>query len=143
MRLIEYTHKGVPRLGVVLNNLIYDVAGVYEGAPSRMLEFVQQGEPFWTRLRKGLSVADQKQAVGSLGEISLCAPLPNPRKLLCVAANYQAHIVEAGFEHQILPVILLRSSFLNSLRPASSDRRMLSPPVPVMSCWTGNSNSPS
>jgi 2-keto-4-pentenoate hydratase/2-oxohepta-3-ene-1,7-dioic acid hydratase in catechol pathway len=49
-----------------------------------------------------------------LREVELLAPIPRPRKLLAAAANYQAHITEAGLPEvdrsRIVPKLFMKPS---------------------------------
>ncbi|HVX67117.1 MAG TPA: fumarylacetoacetate hydrolase family protein [Bryobacteraceae bacterium] len=95
MRLVEYVRGRDPRLGVVREGLIYDAAAA--GGPTRMLAFLEGGAAARQALENGLGSAAARGAVGRFGEVRLGPPLPNPPKLLCVAANYDEHIRECGF----------------------------------------------
>jgi 2-keto-4-pentenoate hydratase/2-oxohepta-3-ene-1,7-dioic acid hydratase in catechol pathway len=98
MRLVEYCPDNRLQLGVVRDDIVFNVRSIEPGLPDRMLPFIQQGEQACKDLERALSRATPARAAGRFGEVSLAAPLPNPPKLMCVAANYREHIVECGLE---------------------------------------------
>lgn len=62
MCVAEYSNdQSVPRLGVVLNDLVYDEVAIRPRAPNRMSEFIRSGKPTWELLREKLETAQSKQ----------------------------------------------------------------------------------
>lgn len=96
MQLVEYYAHNSPRLGVVENGLVVDVGGLHPDLPARMLPFIQAGSRARHLVEQALASGGQRVVAGRLEEVPLGPPIPNPPKLLCVAANYREHIVECG-----------------------------------------------
>jgi 2-keto-4-pentenoate hydratase/2-oxohepta-3-ene-1,7-dioic acid hydratase in catechol pathway len=98
MRIVEYYSGPERRLGVVKDGFIYDVQLLDASLPARMLDFIVAGRPALDVLRAHTTTPSSKATAGRYDEVRLAAPLSNGPKLLCVAANYRAHIQESGFE---------------------------------------------
>ena len=109
MKLVTYNAGGEQRVGAVVgdgNNQVVDLAAADRTLARRekrkthgffcdMLTLLEAGS-------KGLSAAKNaaKAASGAsikpLSRVRLKAPVPNPRKVFCLAGNYQDHIEEGG-----------------------------------------------
>lgn len=82
---------GAPTTGVLRDDQVVDLASC--GFPEDMK----------TLLAGGLDVAAIEAALGKgkvtdLDEVKLCAPIPNPGKMLALALNYGDHIAESNVE---------------------------------------------
>ncbi|MBN63464.1 MAG: 5-carboxymethyl-2-hydroxymuconate isomerase [Gemmatimonadetes bacterium] len=109
MKLVTYSAGGEQRVGAVVgddNNQVVDLAAADRALARRekrkthaffsdMLTLLEAGS-------KGISAAKKAAAAASgasvkpLSKVRLKAPVPNPRKVLCLAGNYQDHIEEGG-----------------------------------------------
>ena len=109
MKLVTYSAGGEQRVGAIVgddNNQVVDLAAADRALARRekrkthaffsdMLTLLEAGS-------KGISAAKKAAAVASgasikpLSKVRLKAPVPNPRKVLCLAGNYQDHIEEGG-----------------------------------------------
>ena len=109
MKLVTYNAGGEQRVGAVVgddNNQVVDLAAADRALARRekrkthaffsdMLTLLDAGS-------KGISAAKKAAAAASgasvkpLSKVRLKAPVPNPRKVLCLAGNYQDHIEEGG-----------------------------------------------
>ncbi|MGQ9608902.1 MAG: fumarylacetoacetate hydrolase family protein [bacterium] len=76
---------------------------VKDEMPTDMIGFLQLGDQAVFRAEKVLKrMADfsvsniPKGAVFSMNEVQICAPIPKPGKILCLAGNYAEHIREGG-----------------------------------------------
>ncbi len=76
---------------------------VKDEMPSNMIGFLQLGDQAIARAEKVLKrMADfsasniPKGAVFNINDIQICAPIPKPGKILCLAGNYAEHIREGG-----------------------------------------------
>jgi 2-keto-4-pentenoate hydratase/2-oxohepta-3-ene-1,7-dioic acid hydratase in catechol pathway len=93
MRLLTYDREGEPRLGLLLNEQVIDVAEASGGAlPGDMLGFIEAGEEALKGARR-LSEAGQSVP---LSQVRLLAPIPRPaRNIVCVGLNYAEHAAES------------------------------------------------
>ena len=109
MKLVTYSAGGEQRVGAVVgddNHQVVDLAAADRALARRekrkthaffsdMLTLLEAGS-------KGISAAKKAAAAASgasvkpLSKVRLKAPVPNPRKVLCLAGNYQDHIEEGG-----------------------------------------------
>ena len=92
MRLLTYGREGEPRLGLLADERVIDVAEASGGAlPGDMLAFIAAGAPALEGARK-LPVAGGRP----LAEVRLLAPIPRPaRNIVCVGLNYAEHASES------------------------------------------------
>ena len=82
------------RIGVVRDDGLVDLTGV-PGVPDGMKELLAAGEPALAAARQAAESAREALA---LDAVQLCAPLPNPGKILGIGLNYQDHIEETGMK---------------------------------------------
>ena len=118
MKLATYALKGEEYVGAVIagDKIVVDLA-VADRAQARrekrkangfyddMITFLEAGSKGMAAARRAVAavedkLADSPKADGKtthyLTRIKLRAPVPNPRKLFCLAGNYQDHIEEGG-----------------------------------------------
>ena len=101
MRLLTFEADGKVRPGVLLEtNGIFDLstAGFHS-----MLDVIEANSGDLRSLQK-LPEASADTAY-SLGTVKLLAPIPKPRKLICVGLNYRDHAIETGSEIPEVPTI--------------------------------------
>jgi 2-keto-4-pentenoate hydratase/2-oxohepta-3-ene-1,7-dioic acid hydratase in catechol pathway len=101
MRLITFEVEGRLSPGLLLDDVVLDLG---PSGYSSALEFIEGGA-------KSLAVA--KQVLSNppasikfpLAAVRLRAPIPKPRKLICVGLNYRDHAAETGQEIPPVPTI--------------------------------------
>jgi 2-keto-4-pentenoate hydratase/2-oxohepta-3-ene-1,7-dioic acid hydratase in catechol pathway len=102
MRLVTFESAGQARPGVLSDvDTVLDLSTI--GFES-LLAFIEAG----TEARsKAETFKDQspQSARHSLREVKLLAPIPKPRKLICVGLNYRDHAIETGSEIPAVPTI--------------------------------------
>lgn len=94
MRLGTFTTDGAePRAGIITpDDGVVDVNRASDGAvPASVLEILQLAD--W---RSELETMASVTPHHALNDVTLQTPIPNPRKILAAAGNYQAHIDEGG-----------------------------------------------
>lgn len=102
MRFVTFEIAGQARPGIVSDvNTVLDLSFI--GFPS-LLSFIEAGPD--ARL-KAETLADQSpaQARHRLEDIKLLAPIPKPRKLICVGLNYRDHAAETNTPIPKVPTI--------------------------------------
>jgi 2-keto-4-pentenoate hydratase/2-oxohepta-3-ene-1,7-dioic acid hydratase in catechol pathway len=102
MRLVTFEADGKTRPGVLTeSNGIFDLtaAGFHS-----MLDVIEAAalEP---KKIQSLVAASTPDTAYSLGTVKLLAPIPKPRKLICVGLNYRDHAAETGSEIPEVPTI--------------------------------------
>ena len=98
MRFVTFAVDGKSRPGVLSGQTVADLSTV--GFAS-LLDFIESGP-------EGLAKAEKLAANGSgysLDKVKLLAPIPRPRKLICVGLNYRDHAAETNSEIPSVPTI--------------------------------------
>ena len=93
MCLVTYAAPsgGQARAGLVRDGVVQDIPALLGGSgPSTMLEVLDD----WDRVREALAAARPGGSVGTLGQVTLLAPILYPRALFCAGANYSDHVAE-------------------------------------------------
>ncbi len=112
MRLITYDDGSGAQAGILLGDELVAVASLRDGAPAPSV--------------RGLLTALDTGALGDLGaraaaegerlalaDVRLCAPVPDPQKIICLGLNYRDHAEESGQEIPTSPIWFAK--FANSL----------------------------
>jgi 2-keto-4-pentenoate hydratase/2-oxohepta-3-ene-1,7-dioic acid hydratase in catechol pathway len=106
MRLVTFERVGHgPEPGVLLAEGVVGLGAL--GFPS-MLDLIER----WSVARPMIeqhALAAQAAAI-PLPEAQLLAPIPRPRKLICVGLNYRDHAIESGMEIPKIPTIFNKFS---------------------------------
>ena len=96
MKLLSYTAHGEVRFGALLSgDRVLELSGQYASA----LDYLEGGDAAFSAVSAAVAQAEAGSpggAVTALGELTLAPPIPNPRKLFCLAGNYRQHIEEGG-----------------------------------------------
>lgn len=128
MRIVTFSTASNPaaRFGAQLGAHIVDLPAAYslwtragnrsEGLlPTDALSFVQAGAAAQAIANDVLRFAEQnldmlaqEGAAYSAEAIIYHAPIPNPQKIICVGANYTAHIIEMGRELPKYPMLFAK-----------------------------------
>ncbi|MCH2660918.1 fumarylacetoacetate hydrolase family protein [bacterium] len=109
MKLVTYSAGGEQRVGAIIgddNNQVVDLAAADRALARRekrkthaffsdMLTLLEAGSKGISATKKAAAAASGA-SVKPLSKVRLKAPVPNPRKVLCLAGNYQDHIEEGG-----------------------------------------------
>jgi len=102
MKFITFEQGGHRHAGVVLDNQIVSLEGA--GFPD-LLSVLQGGAE---ALKKVEAFTSSASARISLESAKLCAPIPDPPKILCMGLNYRDHAKEANLEIPKYPVIFAK-----------------------------------
>lgn len=81
-------------LGVVRDGGLVDLFGV-AGVPANMIDLLAAGSPALAAARQA---TEQATDTLPLDDVQLCAPVPNPGKMLGIGLNYADHIQESGMD---------------------------------------------
>jgi 2-keto-4-pentenoate hydratase/2-oxohepta-3-ene-1,7-dioic acid hydratase in catechol pathway len=112
MKLITYTYRKKQHVGAVVadDKLVINLAAAERKLArkkrrkplaifSDMLSLLEAGRKGMRAAKAAAKVAPKKadgKLTLRLKDVKLCAPVPNPRKVLCLAGNYMDHIQEGG-----------------------------------------------
>lgn len=105
MRLVSYATPQGPRGGALVDGSVYDLEALTSlpgsgGATAvSVREFLERrGDrigDFSARVAE-LAASAPAARIGARPEVELVAPIPDPRKVLCIGLNYQDHVTETG-----------------------------------------------
>jgi 2-keto-4-pentenoate hydratase/2-oxohepta-3-ene-1,7-dioic acid hydratase in catechol pathway len=98
MRFVTFAVDGKSRPGVLSGQTVSDLS---TAGFASLLDFIESGA-------EGLTKAEKLAAGGGgypLDKIKLLAPIPRPRKLICVGLNYRDHAAETNSEIPSVPTI--------------------------------------
>jgi 2-keto-4-pentenoate hydratase/2-oxohepta-3-ene-1,7-dioic acid hydratase in catechol pathway len=102
MRIVTFELDGRQAPGAVVNETtVIDLSSL--GAPS-VLDFIAGGEALSAKAAQFIAQAPQS-ARKPLSSVRLLAPIPKPRKLICVGLNYRDHAEETGSAIPDVPTI--------------------------------------
>jgi 2-keto-4-pentenoate hydratase/2-oxohepta-3-ene-1,7-dioic acid hydratase in catechol pathway len=92
MKLASYRHSGRTSVGLVIDDLVFDVPSLRGDAPDSMRELLA-----WLDTHPGaLDDVDPPRDGGiALGEITFLPVVPDPQAVWCAALTYLSHIREA------------------------------------------------
>lgn len=119
MKFVTATHQnGDQFVGMVFNDNIIDLKKLDElqngtsNIPNNLIECIEQGDSFLEKVNELVKTVDSEEesseAVLSVDEVSLEAPIPVPRKnIFCVGKNYREHAIEMGSEADIPTDIII------------------------------------
>ncbi|MEQ8332586.1 fumarylacetoacetate hydrolase family protein [Nisaea sp.] len=106
MRLLSFEKNGSPTLGVRLGSEVVDLSVAAPQLPRDLLSLIKAGPEAFDAARKAADTATERLPLEGL---TLCVPIADPPKILCVGRNYAAHAKEGGAEPPTYPDIFMRS----------------------------------
>ena len=102
MKLAAFTFNNEKRVGLIPNGdagKLYDLTGAVDGV--RDLMFLIESDTAAHRLKEfGKSISADEPDAGrwiEIESVNFLPPVERPGKIVCLAGNYGAHIVESGF----------------------------------------------
>jgi 2-keto-4-pentenoate hydratase/2-oxohepta-3-ene-1,7-dioic acid hydratase in catechol pathway len=121
MRLVSFHDAaGGSRVGVVRDALVAPIDVARSAGRSAMRTLLGQGEDGLARASAQAEAAFAgARGLRNLPELSLCPPVPDPEKILCVGFNYRDHTEEMAMEQQAAPNVFAK--FRNSLIGSDDD----------------------
>jgi 2-keto-4-pentenoate hydratase/2-oxohepta-3-ene-1,7-dioic acid hydratase in catechol pathway len=107
MRLVTYEHGGQRSTGVLTDAGVIDLPSASSGnLPADMLALLQQGD---TAIEQAKNAATKGQAI-PLADVHLCAPVPQPGKIIGIGLNYKDHAAEGGRETPEYPMVFTKAT---------------------------------
>ena len=98
MKLVTFAPKGASsdwRVGVLRDDLVFDLRALSPQLPSDMLGFLAAGQPALDVAAQTVQAASPKQGL-ALKSVRLNAPIPKPGKIMCIGLNYRDHAKESN-----------------------------------------------
>jgi 2-keto-4-pentenoate hydratase/2-oxohepta-3-ene-1,7-dioic acid hydratase in catechol pathway len=116
MRLVTCRIDGEPRAAALVgetgNERVVDLYAADSALPSDVLSLIQGGQSAIGRARQATEVALMRRdadAVRSLSDVKLLAPIARPPKIVCIGVNYADHAAEAGRALPVWPSVFLKA----------------------------------
>jgi len=107
MKLATFTHDGVSRIGLVVDDEIVDLAAAAPELPHEMTALLAEGPAALERARAGLRSGSPRLP---LSAVKLEAPVLRPPKFLAIGINYADHVAESGLETPKFPTVFNKQS---------------------------------
>jgi 2-keto-4-pentenoate hydratase/2-oxohepta-3-ene-1,7-dioic acid hydratase in catechol pathway len=102
MRLVTFQADGKPKPGILTDsNGIFDLSAAGFSSMLDVIEAVSTG----SKNLEQLVARSSPDTAFSLSTVKLLAPIPRPRKLICVGLNYLDHARETGAQIPDVPTI--------------------------------------
>ena len=120
MRLVTYRSAAEPRAGVLVGDQVID-AWIAIGEPQHASLRELIAEAKLEELDSALEAEDLAQgsaSAGSIAELELLPPIPDPEKIVCIGLNYRSHAAEAGIDPPQSPAIFAK--YRNALAAAGA-----------------------
>ena len=102
MKFATCVDGGRPRPAIVSGNAITDITSCMEDAPDDMISLIRDWDRIWPRLER-IRPADRR-----ISEVSICAPILRPGKILAIGLNYLDHIEETGAQRPAHPTFFAK-----------------------------------
>jgi 2-keto-4-pentenoate hydratase/2-oxohepta-3-ene-1,7-dioic acid hydratase in catechol pathway len=103
VRFVTFEKGGHRQAGVVVESRI---VGLEDAGFPDLLSVLQGGTQALTKVEAFIA----KASAIPLASVKLCAPIPDPPKILCMGLNYRDHAQEANLEIPKYPVIFAKYS---------------------------------
>lgn len=104
MRFVTFEHPGHRHAGVLSKDT---VVSLKTAGFSDLLSVLQGGAEARKKVESFLA-NPPAGATFPLSSVKLCAPIPNPPKILCMGLNYRDHAAEAKMELPKVPIIFAK-----------------------------------
>ena len=102
MRFLTFEQGGLARPGILSgSDTVVDLSLI--GCHS-LLELISGSEEWMAKASK-LVVSSPEDSRHKLSDVRILAPIPKPRKLICVGLNYREHAIETNTEIPTVPTI--------------------------------------
>lgn len=92
MRLARYAVGGEPRIGIVTDAGLVDLARHWSDAPGTMPVLLESLDDW----RDRLDTAETMAADHALADVRLLTPVERPGKIMAIGLNYADHVAESG-----------------------------------------------
>ncbi len=105
MQLATFSHQGHTRIGIVKGDQVADLASATD-LPREMTALLEAGPGALARAARAAESAPRLL----LDQVTLCAPILRPPKILAVGLNYADHVAETGAQTPKQPIIFNKQS---------------------------------
>jgi acylpyruvate hydrolase len=116
MRLVSFERGEGPQAGILAGERIVPAAALDAPASARELLAALDADGYGELAEQAAQTVADPSAGGesiALAQATLCAPVPDPQKIICIGLNYRDHAQETGQEIPAAPMWFAK--FANSL----------------------------
>jgi len=106
LKLCTFVRDAAPRLGLVEEDGIVDLAAAAPDLPREMVALLAAGEPALHRARAAAGSGPRIDPAA----VSLAPPILRPPKFLAIGLNYADHVAESGLERPAIPTVFNKQS---------------------------------
>jgi 2-keto-4-pentenoate hydratase/2-oxohepta-3-ene-1,7-dioic acid hydratase in catechol pathway len=92
MRLVTYLGKGRERVAGVRQGSLVDLHAADSSLPTTMIGLLEEFPGILPRIRDALELGKSFER----DSVQILAPVPHPRKVICIGLNYADHAAESG-----------------------------------------------
>jgi acylpyruvate hydrolase len=111
MRLVSFINGGEPEAAVLVDGRLVPTRAL--GLPTGVRELLAASEQHRLGELEARATDATDQALAA-ADVGLCAPVPDPEKIICIGLNYRDHAQETGQDIPTAPMWFAK--FANSLR---------------------------
>jgi 2-keto-4-pentenoate hydratase/2-oxohepta-3-ene-1,7-dioic acid hydratase in catechol pathway len=101
MRLVSFLNDGDPSAAILLGDRL--VPSTILGASSSVRALLAQSDADSLR-ELAARAANAGAESTALSDVRLCAPVPDPQKIICIGLNYRDHAEETGQDIPAAPM---------------------------------------
>jgi 2-keto-4-pentenoate hydratase/2-oxohepta-3-ene-1,7-dioic acid hydratase in catechol pathway len=109
MKIANFMHQGLARLGVVEGDSVIDLGLAAPDLPSDLIALVNLGQAGFDRARAAARSAKPEHR-RALAGLELRPPIPRPGKIICLGLNYAEHAAEGGHQKPTYPSFFMRGA---------------------------------
>lgn len=114
MKIAAFSVQNDQHIGVVQDDQIISLTALNaDEFPACIKIFIERSDELRPRAEQLIEQCDKVNAVFSLSNVKIQAPIPQPEKIICVGLNYIDHCKETGMEPPASPVIF--SKYANAI----------------------------
>jgi acylpyruvate hydrolase len=107
MKIVNFSHQGTQRLGVVDGDSVVDLKAAAPDLPSDLVALINMNGFDKARAAAKSAKPEHKHALSAL---KLLPPVPRPGKIICLGLNYADHAAEGGHQKPTYPSFFMRGA---------------------------------
>src|SRR3990172_7148799 len=109
MKIANFSHQGVARLGVVDGDSVVDLKLAAPDLPGDLVALINMGNAGFDKVRAAVKAAKPEHR-RALSGLALRPPIPRPGKIICLGLNYAEHAAEGGHQKPTYPSFFMRGA---------------------------------
>jgi 2-keto-4-pentenoate hydratase/2-oxohepta-3-ene-1,7-dioic acid hydratase in catechol pathway len=114
MKLVAFSVQTYQHIGIVQDDQIISLTALSaDEFPACIKTFIERSDELRPRAEQLIAQCNKENAVFSLSNVKIQAPIPQPEKIICVGLNYIDHCKETGMDPPASPVIF--SKYANAI----------------------------